>query len=71
MTVEPGTTVTSLVVPVFSNIYCDDLSSTEFDEQHIRNIHNMGDDRVFSVSPQVGKDSRPFVGIIVILDKRQ
>ena len=37
----------------------------------IRNMHNMGDDRVFSVSPQVGKDSRPFVGIIVILNKRQ
>ena len=37
----------------------------------IRNMHNQGDDRVFSVSPQVGKDNRPFVGLVVVLDKRQ
>lgn len=36
----------------------------------IRNMHNQGDDRVFSVSPQTGKDTRPFVGLIVVLDNR-
>ena len=36
----------------------------------IRNLHNQGDDRVFSVSPQTGKDTRPFVGLIVVLDNR-
>ena len=34
--------------------------------KYIRNLHNQGDDRVFSVSPQVGKDTRPFVGIVII-----
>lgn len=29
--------------------------------KYIRDLHNQGDDRVFSVSPQVGKDSRPFL----------
>ena len=35
----------------------------------IRNMHNQGDDRVFSVSPQVGKDNRPFVGLVVVLEE--
>ena len=39
--------------------------------KYIRNLHNQGDDRVFSVSPQVGKDNRPFVGIVVICGKKQ
>ena len=39
--------------------------------KYIRNLHNQGDDRVFSVSPQVGKDSRPFVGIVMICGERQ
>ena len=37
----------------------------------IRNMHNQGDDRVFSVSPQISKDNRPFVGLIVMLNNRQ
>ena len=37
----------------------------------IRNYHNQGDDRVFSVSPQIGKETRPFVGIVVICDEKQ
>ena len=37
----------------------------------IRNYHNQGDDRVFSVSPQTGKNTRPFVGIVVICDDKQ
>ena len=39
--------------------------------KYIRNLHNQGDDRVFSVSPQVGKDNRPFVGIVVICGEKQ
>lgn len=34
-------------------------------------MHNQGDEHVFSVSPQAGKSTRPFVGIIVICDDRQ
>ena len=39
--------------------------------KYIRNLHNQGDDRVFSVSPQTGKETRPFVGIIVICEEKQ
>ena len=39
--------------------------------KYIRNLHNQGDDRVFSVSPQIGKDTRPFVGIVVICEDKQ
>ena len=39
--------------------------------KYIRNLHNQGDDRVFSVSPQIGKENRPFVGIVVICDDKQ
>lgn len=38
--------------------------------KYIRNLHN-ADDNVFSISPQVGKANRPFVGIIVICDDKQ
>jgi protein AbiQ len=39
--------------------------------KYIRNLHNQGDDRVFSVSPQIGKDNRPFVGIVVVCCDKQ
>ena len=39
--------------------------------KYIRNLHNQGDDRVFSVSPQVGKDNRPFVGTVIICDNKK
>lgn len=35
------------------------------DMKYIRNLHNK-DDKVPSVSPQIGKDSRVFVGIVLI-----
>jgi protein AbiQ len=35
------------------------------DMKYIRNLHNI-DDRIFSVSPQAGKEERPFLGIILI-----
>ena len=37
----------------------------------IRNMHNMGDDRIYSVSSQTGKENPPFVGIIVMMNNRQ
>jgi protein AbiQ len=33
--------------------------------KYIRNLHNI-DDRVLSVSPQTGKDSRVFIGIVIV-----
>ena len=35
--------------------------------KYIRNLHNV-DDNVPSVSPQVGKQARPFLGIIVLIN---
>ena len=37
----------------------------------IRNMHNQGDEHVFSVSPQTGKSHRPFIGLVVILGSKQ
>ena len=47
------------------------LSLYTVDMKLIRNYHNQGDDRVFSVSPQIGKKTRPFVGIVVICNEKQ
>lgn len=41
------------------------LEVYRIDMKYIRNLHNI-DDRIFSVSPQIGKDERPFLGIIII-----
>lgn len=38
------------------------------DMKYIRNLHNI-DDRVLSVSPQIGKDERPFLGVLVICNE--
>ena len=40
------------------------------DMKYIRNLSRV-DDHVMSVSPQIGKSDRPFVGIIVICDDKQ
>ena len=37
------------------------------DIKYIRNLHNI-DDNVPSVSPQIGKQARPFLGIIVLIN---
>ncbi len=47
----------------FLNLYSVDL-------KYNRDLHNV-DDNVMSVSPQVGKDTRKFVGIVVILDSKK
>ena len=46
------------------------LEVYRIDMKYIRNLHNI-DDRVLSVSPQIGKDERPFLGVIVICDKHK
>lgn len=38
--------------------------------KYIRNLHNK-DDKVLSVSPQTGKDTRVFVGIIIVFDEHK
>ena len=35
--------------------------------KYIRNLHNL-DDNVPSVSPQIGKQARPFLGIVVLIN---
>lgn len=40
------------------------------DIKYIRNLSH-ADDHVMSVSPQVGKSTRPFIGVIVICDEKQ
>ncbi|MCR4926707.1 MAG: type III toxin-antitoxin system ToxN/AbiQ family toxin [Lachnospiraceae bacterium] len=40
------------------------------DMKYIRNLHNI-DDRIMSVSPQIGKDERPFLGIIMICNNHK
>ena len=44
------------------------LDVYRIDIKYIRNLHNI-DDRVLSVSPQIGKDERPFLGIIIICNE--
>lgn len=38
--------------------------------KYIRNLHNV-DDRVLSVSPQIGKQHRIYVGIVVLCNERK
>ena len=40
------------------------------DMKYIRNLHK-ADDRVQSVSPQIHKSNRPFIGIVVICDEHK
>ena len=40
------------------------------DMKYIRNLHNV-DDKVPSVSPQIGKDERPFVGVVSMINGRK
>ena len=40
------------------------------DMKYIRNLHN-ADDRVSSVSPQIGKQHRIYVGVVIMLNERK
>ena len=46
------------------------LEVYRIDMKYIRNLHNI-DDRVLSVSPQIGKDERPFLGIIIVCNEHK
>ena len=40
------------------------------DMKYIRNLHNI-DNKVLSVSPQIGKDNRVFVGIVIVCESHK
>lgn len=46
------------------------LNLYRIDMKYIRNLHNV-DDRVSSVSPQIGKQHRIYVGIVVICNEQK
>ena len=46
------------------------LEVYRIDMKYIRNLHNI-DDRVLSVSPQIGKEERPFLGVLVICNEHK
>ena len=46
------------------------LEVYRIDMKYIRSLHKI-DDRVLSVSPQVGKDERPFLGIIIVCNEQK
>ena len=46
------------------------LEVYRIDMKYIRNLHNI-DDRVLSVSPQIGKDERPFLGVIIVCNEHK
>ena len=46
------------------------LNVYRIDMKYIRNLHNI-DDRVFSVSPQIGKEERPFLGVLIICNSHK
>ena len=48
----------------------DQLKLYQIDMKYVRDLHN-ADNRVESVSPQIGKENRVFVGIVVAHDDRQ
>lgn len=46
------------------------LNLYSLDMKYVRSLHN-ADDRVQSVSPQIHKNNRPFVGIIVVCEEHK
>ncbi len=47
-----------------------DFELYKLDIKYIRDLHNK-DDKVPSVSPQINKDSRVFIGVVVICDNQK
>ena len=47
-----------------------ELKLYKVDIKYIRDLHKV-DDKVISVSPQVGKDNRVFIGIVVVCGKQK
>ena len=48
----------------------EQLKLYQIDMKYVRDLHN-ADDRVESVSPQIGKESRVFIGVVVVHHNRQ
>lgn len=48
----------------------DKLQLYTMDMKYVRDLHN-ADDRVQSVSPQIHKSNRPFVGVVVVCGKHK
>ncbi len=46
------------------------LKLYNIDMKYIRNLAKV-DDNIFSVSPQAGKESRPFVGVVIICNNKE
>lgn len=46
------------------------LKLYSIDMKYVRDLHNT-DDRVQSVSPQIHKSNRPFVGVVIVCDEHQ
>ena len=46
------------------------LEVYRIDMKYVRNLHNI-DNRVLSVSPQIGKDERPFLGVIIVCNEHK
>lgn len=46
------------------------LNLYRIDMKYIRNLHNI-DNRVSSVSPQIGKQHRIYIGIVVICNEHK
>ncbi len=62
----------SLLIRLFlwKNMQQERLNLYFLDMKYIRDLHN-ADDRVQSVSPQIHKSNRPFVGIVIICDEKK
>ena len=46
------------------------LNLYQIDIKYIRNLHHI-DDRVPSVSPQIGKQNRVYVGLVIICNQKK
>ena len=55
---------------LFSEKYMEQLRLYQIDMKYVRDLHN-ADDRVESVSPQIGKASRVFVGVVITHNNRK
>ena len=48
----------------------DKLKLYQIDMKYVRDLHR-ADDKVESVSPQIGKANRVFIGVVVVHDGRK
>ena len=51
------------------NNHISRLNLYRVDKKYIRDLHN-ADNRVISVSPQINKDTRVFIGILLLLNNQ-